>query len=319
MNKIKKVLLAATIFICNLTFAQCWFSELVKDFGSNTPEFKKFIGENPNALDIYSDLSNNGGKYLLKNAAYLTKLGKLNPQIRKYVVRFTDVDANSTLKKFLDDVDDPEFLKFVNNPENEIYVKGFLAHKDGVLNAAEKEVLAELLERGDEIPGNKAKKWLEYGENMAVFKANREAGIAWGNLMREQLANPNSQAYKELKRTITDLDEYSIYSQVLFCLKGDCISKGNYWTPDFVLVKEVENVATGEKHLEAIIVDSKLSAGTGWTPNQTAAQKMTGWNVKSGNNLIKGNKIENFEKGTPITRKGEFIKLYNEGGVAKVK
>ncbi len=34
-------------------------------------------------------------------------------------------------------------------------------------------------------------------------------------------------------------------------------------------------------------------------PNQTAAQKMTGWNVKSVNNLIKGNKIENFEKGTP--------------------
>ncbi len=87
----------------------------------------------------------------------------------------------------------------------------------------------------------------------------------------------------------------------------------------FIIECASEGVATGERYLEAIIIDSKLSAGTGWTPNQTAAQKMTGWNVKSINDPIKGKGIPDLTKGTIISKKGEFIKLYNEGGVAKIK
>ncbi|WOC51180.1 hypothetical protein BPO_0533 [Bergeyella porcorum] len=60
----------------------------------------------------------------------------------------------------------------------------------------------------------------------------------------------------------------------------DTFDKSGLQDLDYIKLKD---------YIEAIIVDSKLSAGTGWTPNQTAAQKMTGWNVKSVNDnaLIK--------------------------------
>lgn len=111
-----------------------------------------------------------------------------------------------------------------------------------------------------------------------------------------------------------DLEEYSIYSQVQFCLKGDCLSKGNYWTPDFVLVR-TKKIA-GQDVTEAIIVDSKLSAGTGWTPNQTAAQKMTGWNVKSINDkalIKKGSKAGILAQDTKVVSNSSFKKLYKNG------
>ena len=87
----------------------------------------------------------------------------------------------------------------------------------------------------------------------------------------------------------------------------------------FIIECASEGVATGERYLEAIIIDSKLSAGTGWTPNQTAAQKMTGWNVKSINDPIKGKSIPDLTKGTIISKTGEFKKIYKNGDLVKVE
>lgn len=105
---------------------------------------------------------------------------------------------------------------------------------------------------------------------MAAFRESREVGNAWGKLIKEQLSNQNSAAYKELSRNIPEFENYSIYHQVQFCLKGDCKSQGNYWIPDFVLVREVQNPVTGIKHLETIVIDTKLSAATDWTKNPIA-------------------------------------------------
>jgi hypothetical protein len=139
--------------------------------------------------------------------------------------------------------------------------------------------------------------------------------------MKSELADASSSAYQALKKKIPDLDKYSIYSQIQLCLKGDCISKGNYWIPDFVLVREVVNPITKQKYLETIIVDAKLSGTSGWTKNQIAAKKMKKWSVKAigENSLVKGDLMQNLKQSKVIYKKGDFIKLYTEQGVLKTK
>src|SRR5690606_4739818 len=112
--------------------------------------------------------------------------------------------------------------------------------------------------------------------------------------------------------------DYSIYFQVQLCLKGDCISKGEYWIPDFLLIAE-RNGPAG-KYLETIVVDSKLSRGTPWTPNQIKADELSSWAVKSlgEDSLVKGNKLT-LSKKTTLTRVGQFIKVFGEGGVLRAE
>lgn len=253
----------------------------------------------------------------------LEVFNKLNIDNQKLISQFTDADASSTLAKFLDDCDD-DFLKFVNDPENALEVKGFLAHKEGMLTAEENLRLSEMLEQADEIPNQKVRDWLEYGDNMAVFKANREAGNKFGSLMKTQLGDVSSEAYKKLKTHLEGLnlniDDYSIYSQVQLCLKGDCINKGNYWIPDFMLV--AERTGPSGKYLETIIVDAKLSGSTGWTKNQGIANDMNIWSVKttiSADKLIKGAPVDGFYKNASVNKNGKFIKLFSENGSITTK
>ncbi|MBE0393692.1 hypothetical protein [Flavobacterium sp. PL002] len=194
-----------------------------------------------------------------------------------------------------------------------------------MLSTEESENLAEMLRRLDEIPSDKARTWLDYGANQAVFKANREAGVAFGNLMKTQLSDANSEAYKTLAKHLNELnpkvnlDEYSIYSQVQLCLTKKCIDKGEYWIPDFILVAEKTN--DKGKYLETIIVDSKLSGSTGWTTNQNVAKGMDGWDIKAIGDkaLIKGSNVENFKVEKSLTKNGDFIKLYSESGILRTK
>ncbi len=281
---------------------------------------QKFFN-NPELVDAWKGLHELNPKSFIKtDVARLEIFHKLSPGNQKLIAQFTDVDANSTLAKFLDDCD-ADFLKFVNDPENALEVKGFLAHKKDLLTADENRLIAEMLENADEIPNQKVREWLEYGDNMAIFKANREAGNKFGNLMKTQFADVTSEAYQSLRKHLDglklNLDDYSIYSQVQLCLKGDCISKGNYWIPDFILVAERTDAITRTKYLEVIVVDAKLSGSTGWTKNQNVAKGMRGWSVKASpnsNSLVKGKSIQALQKDATIRRNGEFIKLYQEGG-----
>ena len=224
----------------------------------------------------------------------------------KFIEQWVFCVPQTTVK----DCDDVNFRAYVNNPANSRGVRGFLAHKDGVLTASENETIAEILSN-DEIAYPLVKKWLEYGDNMAAFKVNRDAGVAFGNLMKTELNNINSAAYIELKRAIPDLNQRTIYSQVQFCLGGDCISKNNYWIPDFVAVIEKTNAAG--TYLDVIIIDAKLSAGTGWTINQIAAKGVDGWKIKSTGEMIKGSNLNLFQKDLNVVKNGNFLRLYRLG------
>ena len=86
-----------------------------------------------------------------------------------------------------------------------------------------------------------------------------------------------------------------------------------------MLVAERTDAITNVKYLETIIVDAKLTRGTGWTKNQGVAKDMSDWSVKAINPKarIKGPKINKFRKEASVTNNGDFIKLFNEEGILK--
>lgn len=51
-----------------------------------------------------------------------------------------------------------------------------------------------------------------------------------------------------------------------------------------------------------------------WSPNQTIAQKMEGWVIKSvsPDNIIKGQEIKAFKKEAEVLKNGNFKKIYRD-------
>jgi len=149
------------------------------------------------------------------------------------------------------------------------------------------------------------------------FKTVTKAGKEFEELIKNQLKDLNSQVYQKLKSKIADLDQRTILSQVQFCLtaKAPCNAKGEYFIPDFVAVREIYDPILKKNILDVIIFDTKLSKGTSWSPNQTIAQKMEGWVIKSVNNenILKGTKIKGFEYNASVLKNGSFKKIFKEG------
>ena len=83
-----------------------------------------------------------------------------------------------------------------------------------------------------------------------------------------------------------------------------------------ILVKEMTD-AIGVKYLDVILVDAKISAGTGWTLNQTVATSMNGWDIKSIGEIIAGPSLT-LSKGNSVIKNGDFKKLYRQGTLIKV-
>jgi hypothetical protein len=86
---------------------------------------------------------------------------KLSEGKKALILKFSDNSPSSTLAKFLDDVDDPDFLAFINQTENENIVKGFVSHKEGVdLSNVTDEVAELTTEQVDKLTLNdKATYW----------------------------------------------------------------------------------------------------------------------------------------------------------------
>jgi hypothetical protein len=148
------------------------------------------------------------------------------------------------------------------------------------------------------------------------FKTITKAGREFGEFVESELKDINSQVYKKIKSEIADLDQRTILSQVQFCLTGKapCNGKGEFFIPDFVAVMEKTN-SKGQKYLDVIVLDAKLSKNTSWSPNQTIAKDMNGWVIKSVSpkNIIKGSKVTGFDYGAEVIKNGNFKKIYKEG------
>ncbi|WP_373549033.1 hypothetical protein [Haliscomenobacter sp.] len=139
--------------------------------------------------------------------------------------------------------------------------------------------------------------------------------------MTEALKDIGSAAYQALKNKVPDLDSRAILSQVQFCIKENCINKGEYFVADLVLVKEVDD-GFGGKVLDVVIVDTKLSATTNLTPNQKVADGLGALKIKSfSGSSINGRTIpEDFSSGNTVVKNGKILKMYNDSsGSVEVK
>jgi hypothetical protein len=195
-------------------------------------------------------------------------------------------------------------------------------HKPSVadnLTADELRQLNDFVEDLAEIPNLNFKNWLNRSENLSNLQKYASQGTAFGKEMITQLKNIDSDAYKTLKTTLSEkginIEDYSIYSQIQLCIKDDCLGKGNYWIPDFALIAK-KSGPDGD-YFEVIIVDSKLFRSTDWSPNQKVAEKMQEWKIKAvEGKLINGTDLKLTTENN-LTKKGNFIKLFYEGGILK--
>ena len=310
------------------TTDQAVIDAFIKDISNNIEFAKLFteVGNNSDELlQIWKVLQAKDIKFARIAPKLLQKLSDLTPAAREIITDFTDKSATeSTLKKFLEDIDD-DFLGFINDPANEKIVKGFVAHK--TLTDADYKVVAEfyrdlLAEGVKEGNWGKAKGWIERSSWLAKRQQYFDLGDKFEKAIEEFLTNINSDVYRKLKAKIPDLDNRAILKQVYFCINGktDCTGVGEYFIADLVFVKEVEDVITGRKYLDVIIADSKLSLSTSFTDNQKVAQKLSGFAIRQykRENIIRGVIPNGFEKTKDVVKNGDFVKIYSDGtGVFK--
>lgn len=294
----------------------CSFEELAKHLDSGTPEFRKFMNDHPDALDIYDDLFKNNSKFVLSDAAYLKKLSNLNSEVRKHIVAFTDDKAGSTFAKFLDDCDNSAFREAVNN--NPILAEAFVGHKNN-WTKADYEALADDLDlvTTDTKTQDLISNWMDRSGKITNFGNVVKLGREFEALCLNQLKSKSSKVYIELKNKITDLDNRTILSGVELCLSGKhpCNGAGEYFKPDFVAVKKV--IRGGEETLDIIIIDSKLSKISPWTQNQKIAQGINDYVIKFPGEKLQGN-IDLIKEST-IQRDHPFVKIYKENEIIKVE
>ena len=130
--------------------------------------------------------------------------------------------------------------------------------------------------------------------------------------IKGQLAYTDSKVYQDLLFEVPDLADRTILYQVYFCINNssNCNDAGTYFIADFVLVKKNTDMT-----YDIIIVDTKLSANTNLTQNQSNAQALpTAFKLKSFNGSpIIGN-INNLTTNSQFQKLTKpFIIIYSNG------
>ncbi|QYS89497.1 hypothetical protein [Flavobacterium davisii] len=250
------------ILICLLSFssinAQCWFTQFQKDFETGSIEFKKIIAESEDGMATYQRLYDGGSKYVLKNGTYLRKFEKLTPQVQNKIAKLTDdKNTGSTLTKFLDDCEDAEFVKFVNNPENSKFVDAFSNHKL-TDNEAQNigDLVAELKLNNESNP--KVEKWLERSDKISIMKGRFKIADDFekaNNTVIKNNRNPPCNSWggngNRTHYTQLQVGEPKV-------ILDDALVDPVAVTTD----------ARGRKTYKAIYHDSKLTNNAPWTTNQ---------------------------------------------------
>ena len=177
-----------------------------------------FVFEIENAKS-WKLLRDAGSKYVFKDEKLFEKFTKLSPEVQQYVAKFSDKDANSTLIKFLDDCEDAEFLKFINERPN--LSEAFVGHKNSWTHT-DFENIAENLTDISSVGISalqKTQKWIDRSSDLAKFGKVTELGLSLNNKIVNALSNANSNLLKKFEK-ITDIvfvkyDDFSNVSDVI--------------------------------------------------------------------------------------------------------
>ena len=158
--------------------------------------------------------------------------------------------------------------------------------------------------------------WTKWGKSN-FFKEMTKEGREFESFCLLKLKDKTSDVYMMLKNKIPDLDSRTILSNVELCISGKypCKEAGEYFKPDFVAVRKI--IDGDVEILDVIIIDSKLSKSTSWTINQTEAQKMFEYIVKSEGKVLQGNLKLNKEN-LVYRNNSSFVRIYKENGIIKV-
>jgi hypothetical protein len=252
--------------------------DFAKDLADN-PNFAKLFTEYPlgtppsEFLEVWKLLRDKNKKFVRVNPDLLKKLSELSPAVRDIITEFTDdIGDKSTLKKFLEALNDPDFFEFVNNPVYEKFVKGFVAHKT-LTEDNFKEIFEGLGELLDEInvgaytgkeaaTWKKVQDWLERAKDVTKFKNYGNLGRELGNNIAKAIKG-KQQLYKDLAQklniSLDELAKYDVLTEVPLTT-----SRG-FMKADVVLVKKS---ADGLSIEDVIIIENKLSKGTDFTLRQ---------------------------------------------------
>ena len=217
-----------------------------------------FVFEIENAKS-WKLLRDAGSKYVFKDEKLFEKFTKLSPEVQQYVAKFSDKDANSTLIKFLNDCEDAEFLKFINERPN--LSEAFVGHKNSWTHT-DFENIAENLTDISSVGISalqKTQKWIDRSSDLAKFGKVTELGLSLNNKIVNALSNANSNLLKKFEKiTGKNLSEYQIITEL------PLETTNGFMKADIVFVKydDFSNVS------DVIIIENKLSQSTAFTARQ---------------------------------------------------
>jgi hypothetical protein len=186
------------------------------------------------------------------------------------------------------------------------------------------EVLAEELPNLNisQVLQDKIGSWLDHAVDATNTNGYYKKGKDFELWIKSQLTSNQTAVYQSLKLAFSadnwNLDDYSIYSQVQFCINGGpiCNDEGTYFIADLVFVKEVTNPITGIKELDIKIADTKLSSSTDFTKNQKEAMKLNRLLIRTDQpTLVKGNRITLFNHPNNFSNPKKIYKVYSNGTV----
>ena len=203
-----------------------------------------------------------GSKYVFKDKKLFEKFTKLSPEVQQYVAKFSDKDANSTLIKFLDDCEDAEFLKFINERPN--LSEAFVGHKNSWTHT-DFENIAENLTDISSVGVSalqKTQKWIDRSSDLAKFGKVTELGRSLNNKIVNALKQKQGKLFDDLAKTtgipVQDLQKYDILTEV------PLETTNGFMKADVVLILKNDRGVIQD----AIIIENKLSKSTAFTERQ---------------------------------------------------
>ena len=161
--------------------------------------------------------------------------------------------------KFLDDCDDAEFLKFINERPN--LSEAFVGHKNSWTHT-DFENIAENLTDMSSVGVSalqKTQKWIDRSSDLAKFGKVTELGRSLNSKIVSALSKANSNLLKKFEKiTGKNLSEYQIITEL------PLETSNGFMKADIVFVKydDFSNVS------DVIIIENKLSQSTAFTARQ---------------------------------------------------
>lgn len=203
-----------------------------------------------------------GSKYVFKDEKLFEKFTKLSPEVQQYVAKFSDKDANSTLIKFLDDCEDAEFLKFINERPN--LSEAFVGHKNSWTHT-DFENIAENLTDISSVGVSalqKTQKWIDRSSDLAKFGKVTELGRSLNSKIVNALKQKQGKLFDDLAKTtgipVQDLQKYDILTEV------PLETTNGFMKADIILILKNDRGVIQD----AIIIENKLSKNTTFTERQ---------------------------------------------------